>query len=48
MGALIQAEGLSKRFGKVQALSDLTLTLPRVSPWPFSGRTEPARRRSSA
>ena len=32
MGALIEAEGLSKRFGKVQALSDLTLTLPAGRP----------------
>ena len=32
MGALIQADGLSKRFGKVQALSDLTLTLPPGQP----------------
>jgi ABC-2 type transport system ATP-binding protein len=32
MGALIEAEGLSKRFGKVQALSDLTLTLPPGQP----------------
>ena len=28
MHALIEASGLSKRFGKVQALSELTLTLP--------------------
>jgi ABC-2 type transport system ATP-binding protein len=28
MVALIEADGLSKKFGKVQALSDLTLTLP--------------------
>ena len=32
MGALIEAEGLDKRFGKVQALSDLTLTLPPGQP----------------
>jgi ABC-2 type transport system ATP-binding protein len=32
MGALIQADGLSKRFGKVQALTDLTLTLPAGQP----------------
>jgi ABC-2 type transport system ATP-binding protein len=32
MGALIQADGLSKGFGKVQALSDLTLTLPPGQP----------------
>jgi ABC-2 type transport system ATP-binding protein len=32
MDALIQADGLSKRFGKVQALSDLTLTLPAGQP----------------
>ena len=32
MGALIEAKGLSKRFGKVQALSDLTLTLPAGQP----------------
>ena len=29
MDALIEADGLSKKFGKVQALSELTLTLPR-------------------
>ena len=28
MHPLIEADGLSKRFGKVQALSELTLTLP--------------------
>ena len=28
MDALIEADGLTKKFGKVQALSDLTLTLP--------------------
>ena len=28
MQALIEAQGLSKRFGKVRALTDLTLTLP--------------------
>ncbi len=32
MGALIEADGLSKRFGKVHALSDLTLTLPPGQP----------------
>jgi ABC-2 type transport system ATP-binding protein len=32
MDALIQADGLSKRFGRVQALSDLTLTLPAGQP----------------
>src|SRR5580693_6658873 len=32
MGALIEAERLSKQFGKVQALSDLTLTLPSGQP----------------
>ena len=32
MGALIEADGLGKRFGKVQALSDLTLTLPSGQP----------------
>jgi ABC-2 type transport system ATP-binding protein len=32
MDALIQADGLSKRFGKVQALTDLTLTLPAGQP----------------
>jgi ABC-2 type transport system ATP-binding protein len=30
--ALIEAHGLSKKFGKVQALSDLTLTLPAGQP----------------
>ena len=30
--ALIQADGLTKRFGKVQALTDLTLTLPGGAP----------------
>ena len=32
MDALIEADGLSKKFGKVQALSDLTLTLPAGKP----------------
>ena len=32
MHALIEADGLSKKFGKVQALSDLTLTLPAGEP----------------
>jgi ABC-2 type transport system ATP-binding protein len=32
MDALIQADGLSKHFGKVQALTDLTLTLPARQP----------------
>jgi ABC-2 type transport system ATP-binding protein len=32
MDALIEADGLSKKFGKVQALSDLTLTLPPGEP----------------
>ena len=32
MHALIQADGLSKKFGKVQALSELTLTLPPGEP----------------
>ena len=32
MHALIEADGLSKKFGKVQALSDLTLTLPAGQP----------------
>ena len=32
MDALIQADGLSKKFGKVQALADLTLTLPAGQP----------------
>ena len=32
MDALIEADGLSKKFGKVQALSDLTLTLPAGQP----------------
>jgi ABC-2 type transport system ATP-binding protein len=32
MRALIEANGLSKRFGKVQALSDLNLTLPSGQP----------------
>jgi ABC-2 type transport system ATP-binding protein len=32
MDALIEADGLSKKFGKVQALSDLTLTLPAGEP----------------
>ena len=37
MHALIEADGLSKRFGKVQALSELSLTLPPGSRWPSSG-----------
>jgi ABC-2 type transport system ATP-binding protein len=32
MHALIQADGLTKRFGRVQALSELTLTLPPGQP----------------
>ena len=32
MDALIEADGLSKKFGKVQALTDLTLTLPAGQP----------------
>src|SRR5271167_66933 len=32
MDALIEADGLSKRFGKVRALADLTLTLPAGQP----------------
>ena len=32
MDALIEADGLTKKFGKVQALSDLTLTLPPGQP----------------
>jgi ABC-2 type transport system ATP-binding protein len=32
MHALIEADGLSKRFGKVEALSELTLTLPPGQP----------------
>ncbi|HXP33251.1 MAG TPA: ATP-binding cassette domain-containing protein, partial [Acidimicrobiales bacterium] len=32
MHALIQADGLSKKFGKVQALTELTLTLPAGRP----------------
>ncbi|MBO0730991.1 MAG: ATP-binding cassette domain-containing protein, partial [Acidimicrobiaceae bacterium] len=32
MHALIEADGLSKRFGKVQALSELSLTLPPGKP----------------
>ncbi len=32
MPALIEADGLTKRFGKVQALTDLTLTLPAGLP----------------
>ena len=32
MHALIEADGLSKKFGKVQALTDLTLTLPAGQP----------------
>jgi ABC-2 type transport system ATP-binding protein len=32
MDALIEADGLSKKFGKVQALSDLSLTLPAGKP----------------
>ena len=32
MDALIEADGLSKKFGKVQALSELTLTLPPGEP----------------
>jgi len=32
MHALIEADGLSKKFGKVQALTDLTLTLPAGEP----------------
>ena len=32
MHALIEADGLSKRFGKVQALSELNLTLPPGQP----------------
>ncbi len=32
MHALIEADGLTKKFGKVQALSDLTLTLPAGRP----------------
>ena len=32
MDALIEADGLSKKFGKVQALSELTLTLPAGEP----------------
>src|SRR6202789_4612584 len=32
MHALIEADGLSKKFGKVQALSELTLTLPAGEP----------------
>ena len=32
MRALIEADGLSKRFGKVQALSELNLTLPSGQP----------------
>ena len=32
MDALIEADGLSKKFGKVQALSDLSLTLPPGKP----------------
>ena len=34
MHALIEADGLTKKFGKVQALSDLTLTLPAGQPVP--------------
>src|SRR5580693_9699689 len=32
MEALIEAQGLSKRFGKVRALTDLSLTLPPGEP----------------
>ena len=32
MDALIEADGLSKKFGKVQALSDLSLTLKAGKP----------------
>jgi ABC-2 type transport system ATP-binding protein len=32
MDALIEADGLSKKFGKVQALTDLSLTLPAGQP----------------
>ncbi len=42
MHALIEADGLSKRFGKVQALSELTLTLPAG---PARGHPRAERRR---
>ena len=32
MDALIEADGLNKHFGKVHALTDLTLTLPAGQP----------------
>ena len=47
MEALVEANGLSKRFGKVRALEDLNLTLPTGEAVRSSVRTAPARPRSS-
>ena len=37
MHALIEADGLTKSFGKVQALAELTLTLPSGQPVAIMG-----------
>lgn len=48
MHALIEADGLSRKFGKVEALTELTLTLPAGQPVAILGPKAPARPPSSA